>query len=160
MVPYLGGQLTFEEVKRYYEGRQGYPPAWTPSLLRIVRSVRSFPVLPLTDVRVVCRPDEFDLQIPSLYAGHLPSVAWGSSFNQRERYSGLVEKYHILDVAYIAARDEATNQNMMLELGGRVSGLDGSLEHGQPFPETVVVTITHAHWANVSGLGVGVGFYM
>lgn len=26
MVPYLGGQLTFEEVKRYYEGRQGYPP--------------------------------------------------------------------------------------------------------------------------------------
>jgi hypothetical protein len=159
MVPYLGQQLALEEITRYYEGRQGIPLDLTNSLLRVLRSIRSFPVIPLQGVQVICRPDDFDLQIPSLYAEHLPSVNWFPSFNQKDGFTGLIEKYHLLDVAYVGAFDAATKQTMMLELGGRVSGLDGALEHRQTFPETVVVTITHAHWANVSGLGIGVGFY-
>lgn len=72
----------------------------------------------------------------------------------------LVEKYHLLNAAYVAPGDESTRQSMVIELGGRVSGLDGALEHRSTFPDMVAVEITHAHWSNVSGLGIGVGFYM
>jgi hypothetical protein len=160
MVPYLGHQLTLEEITRFYEGRQGSRINLTPSLLRVLRSIRSFPVRPLQGIQVICSPNEFDLQVPSLYAEHLPTFNWDSRLNRKDEFSGLVEKYHLLDVAYVASSDTATNQTMMLELGGVVSALDGPLEFRQPFPETVVVTITHPHWANVSGLGIGVGFYM
>jgi len=158
MVAYLGKQLTLEEITRFYEGRGGEPIDMTPSLQRVLRSIRSFPVLPLQGVQVVCSPDDFDLEVPSLHANHLPTVVWNSIFNRKDEFSGLVEKYHLLDVAFVAPWDTGTEQTMMLELGGQVSGPDGPLEFHQPIPETVVVTITHAHWANVSGLGIGVGF--
>ena len=49
---------------------------------------------------------------------------------------------------------------MVIELGGRISAQDGSpLPLGGRFPELVTVTVEQAHWANVSGLKVGVPLY-
>jgi len=57
MISYLGQQLTLEEITRSYEGRQGERIDLTPSPLRVLRSVRSFPVFPLQGVQVFCSPD-------------------------------------------------------------------------------------------------------
>jgi hypothetical protein len=160
MVQYAGEQLTLEEITTAYEGRAGERQDWTPALMNVLRSIRSFPVMSLQGARVTCSPDHFDLQMPALFTQHLPDISWDSRSSINKGAYGLVEKYHLLDGAYVAPADAATHQAMVIELCGQVSGLDGSLEHRQPFPDTVVVTITHAHWSNVSGLGIGAGFYM
>lgn len=108
---------------------------------------------------VECKPEEFDDLVPGLFADRL-GISPGPFVGRRSDGQGLIEKYHILDGAYVAPPDGATGQTMVIELGGTVSGPDGSLEHGSSFPGKIVVTITNAHWSNVSGLGVGVGFYM
>jgi hypothetical protein len=159
MVPHLGRQLTLEEITNAYESRESERVDWTPDLRRVVRSIRSFPISVLRGIRVICSPDEFDGEVPSIFAAHLGDAGIKSSFKRTSMYS-LVQKYHLLDAAYVAPMDEATRQSMVIELGGRVSGMDGPLEHGSTFPDTVAVEITHAHWSNVSGLGIGVGFYM
>jgi hypothetical protein len=159
MVPHLGEQLTLDEVTFAYESRQGEPVDWTPDLRLVVRSIRIFPIPALREIRVVCSPDEFDREVPSVFAALLGEAGAKFSF-KRTSWHSLVEKYHLLDAAYVAPMDDATRQFVVIELGGRVSGLDGPLEHGSPFPDTVAVEITHAHWSNVSGLGIGVGFYM
>jgi hypothetical protein len=67
----------------------------------------------------------------------------------------------LLDESYQAPSDSVTGQYMVIELGGRISAEDGSpIPRGGRFPELVTVTVEQAHWANVSGLGVGVPFYM
>ncbi len=159
MVPHLGMQLTLEEITNAYESREGEHVDWTPDLRLVVRSIRSFPISVLRGIRVICSPDEFDSEVPSIFAAHLGEAGAKSSFKRTSMYS-LVEKYHLLDAAYVGPMDETTDQSMVIEVGGRVSGPEGPLEHGSSFPHTVAVEITHAHWSNVSGLGIGVGFYM
>jgi len=107
----------------------------------------------------------------------------------RNKRMGLIQKGHILDGHWSAPDDEATRQFMELELGGsvrnisgpshadtlRVRGPDGQMHPAtaeelerfgpasevlDPFTPTVRVTIKSAHWTNLSGLRVGVGFYM
>jgi hypothetical protein len=159
MVPYVGRQLSLEEITYAYESQESERVDWSPDLRLVVRSIRSFPISVLRGIRVICSPDEFDSEVPSIFAAHLGEAGAKASFKRTSMYS-LVEKYHLLDAAYVAPADETTRQSMVIELGGRVSGIDGPLEHGSSFPDTVAVEITCAHWSNVSGLGIGVGFYM
>jgi hypothetical protein len=109
---------------------------------------------------VTCEPDRFCDEIRSVLSARLPGTTWPEWHFQGLGREGLIEKYHLLDGAYTAPVDAATKQPMVIELGGEVSGSDAPLNHGDPFPERITVRITHAHWANVAGLGVGVGFYM
>ena len=67
----------------------------------------------------------------------------------------------LLDVSYQAPSDPVSGQDMVIELGGRILAQDGSpIPPGGRFPELVTVTVEQAHWVNVSGLKVGVPFYM
>lgn len=109
--------MTLEEIIGAYQARQFNPEELTSPVMRVLRCVRVFPIPLLEGVQVVCSPEEFDLHVPELCAKYLPSVSWGSGVS-REKFSGLVEKYHLLDVAYIAPRDTTTGQNMMLEPWG------------------------------------------
>ena len=161
MVTYVGAQLTLDEITKAYGALKDGLEIADPAVLL---SIRSFPVLPLVGVEVVCSPIEFDAQVKVLFSRYLPDLPASPVLGNRvgpiwRRPTGLVEKYHLLDGAYVAPPDDATQQTMVIELGGHVSGSEGRLERGAPFPEIVVVTITHAHWANVAGLGIAVGFY-
>jgi hypothetical protein len=156
MAPFIGPQLTEREIADAYEvrtdGLDELPAA-------VLRSIRSFPVGPLVGVAVTCRADDFSARLRDVLVDRLPGTTWPESHFDRPGRRGLVERYQLLDGAYTAPFDAATRQAMVIELGGRVSGADRPLNHGEPFPDRITVTISHAHWCNVSGLGVGVGFY-
>ncbi len=67
----------------------------------------------------------------------------------------------LLDGSYQAPPDPVTGQDMVIELGGRISAHDGSpIPRGGRFPDLVTVAVEQAHWANVSGLKVGVPLYL
>ena len=125
---------------------------------------------------------------PNAPVGHFSRcAACGHPIDNR---NGLVEKYHILDGGWVAPADAATGQTMVLELGGHVANIDGTpaierriklraddggvrdptpAERAEmeprwalqdPFTPVVEVTVRSAHWTNVAGVRVGVGFYM
>jgi hypothetical protein len=125
----------------------------------VLRSIRSFPVVPLRGVRLTCRPGEFNNRIRQTLQQCLPGTSWPSYGDRGTR--GLVQKYMLLDGSYQAPPVPATGQNMVIELGGRICSHDGtSIPWESRFPELVTVILEQAHWANVSGLRVGVPFYM
>jgi hypothetical protein len=156
MARYLGEQLTEAEVAgaldEHWGGLVELPP-W------VRRSIRSFPVVPLRGVRLTCRPDEFESRIRQTLQMCLPGTTWPGCGDRGTR--GLVGKYMLLDGSYQAPSDPVTGQDMVVELGGRISAPDGSpILMGGRFPELVTVTVEQAHWANVSGLKVGVPLYL
>lgn len=156
MARYLGEQLTEAEVaSALYQAWGGLIEL--PALVQ--RSIRSFPVVPLRGVRLTCRADEFISRIRQTLQMCLPGTAW-PGYDDRGT-QGLVGKYMLLDGSYQAPSDPVTGQDMVIELGGRISAQDGSpVPRDGRFPELVTVTVEQAHWANVSGLKVGVGLYM
>lgn len=157
MLPFLGPQLSEAEIAAAYGARNDGVKELMP---RVLRAIRSFSVPPLIGSEITCEPARFCALLRALLEERLPGTTWPERFVADPRH-GLVEKYHLLDGAFVAPMDEATRQRMVLELGGRVSGLDGRpLDDGEPFTGRITVTIEHAHWANVSGLAVGTGFYM
>jgi hypothetical protein len=125
----------------------------------VLRSIRSFPVAALAGAELTCEPGQFGARLRRVLIDRLPSTTWPQQYFDQVRRVGLIEKYHLLDGSYVAPPDAATGQPMVLELGGRVAAGDRLSSHGECFPHMITVTITNAHWANVSGLGVGVGFY-
>jgi hypothetical protein len=155
MARYVGDQLTESEVLSALNG------SWA-DLLELapveLRSIRSFPIPSLRGVRLTCRPDEFNSRILQTLRMCLPGTTWPSYGDRGTR--GLVEKYMLLDGSYQAPSDPVTGQDMVIELYGRLLGQDGSSVPRGRFPELISVTIEEAHWANVSGLSVGVPFYM
>jgi hypothetical protein len=154
IAPFVGPQLGERQVAEAYAARVDGVDELPPSVLR---SIRSFPVPALAGERLTCERDRFTEALNATLARRLPGIQWPAPHLPDD---GLVEKYHLLDGAYPAPADPATGQAMLIELGGGVAAPDGPLGDGEPLPRTIVVTIDHAHWCNVSGLGVGVGFYM
>lgn len=156
MARYLGEQLTEAEVAGAVDQHWGGLIELTPVVLR---SVRSFPVVPLRGVRLTSRPDEFNSRIIQTLQMCLPGTTWPSYGDRGTR--GLVGKYMLLDGSYEAPSDPVTGQDMVIELGGRISAQDESpIPLGGRFPELVTVTVEQAHWVNVSGLKVGVPLYL
>lgn len=156
MACYLGEQLTEAEVVGAF-GQHWGGLIELPAL--VLRSIRCFPVVPLRGVRLTCRPDEFSRRIRRTFQKCLPGITWPSFGDRGTR--GLVGKYMLLDVSYQAPSDPVSGQDMVIELGGRILAQDGSpIPPGGRFPELVTVTVEQAHWVNVSGLKVGVPFYM
>jgi hypothetical protein len=157
MGPFLGPQLSEDELRAAYEARTDGLEQLRPDVLR---SIRSFPVSALVGAELECEPDMFGDRLRALLAERLPGTDWPQSWFAGRGRDGLVERYHLLDTAFPAPADAATGQPMVLELGGGVAAVAGTLADGEPFPARVLVTVSHAHWCNVSGLGIGVGFYM
>jgi hypothetical protein len=156
MACYLGEQLTEAEVVGAFDQHWG-GLIELPAL--VLRSIRCFPVVPLRGVRLTCRPDEFSRRIRRTFQKCLPGITWPSFGEGGTR--GLVGKYMLLDVSYQAPSDPVSGQDMVIELGGRILAQDGSsIPPGGRFPDLVTVTVEQAHWVNVSGLKVGVPFYM
>lgn len=163
MARYLGEQLTEAEVAGALDESSGGLIQLTPLALR---SIRSFPVVPLRGVQLTCRPDEFNSRIRQTLQMCLPGTTWPGYGDRGTR--GLVGKYMLLDGSYQAPSDPVTGQDMVIELGGRISAPDGSPIRQDPrtralggrFPELITVTVEQAHWANVAGLAVGVRFYI
>ena len=156
MARYLGEQLAEAEVASALDQHWG-GLIELPAL--VLRSIRSFPVVPLRGVRLTCRPDEFNSRIRQTLQMCLPGTAWPGYKDRGTQ--GLVGKYMLLDGSYQAPSDPVTGQDMVIELGGRISAQDGSpIPRDGRFPELVTVTVEQAHWANVSGLKVGVPLYM
>jgi hypothetical protein len=158
MMNFVGPQLSEELIEQAYARRNDDDTVRLAP--RVRRSIRSFPVMALRGVEVRCEPRQFGPRLRDQLTERLPGTSWSKWPFERSPEQGLVEKYHILDGTYPAPMDNATKQSMVIELGGDVEGLDGPLDYGDPFPDQVIVKITHAHWANVSGLAIGVGFYM
>jgi hypothetical protein len=142
----------------------------------VLRCIRSFPVLPLVGVELQCEADRFGDRIIEVLTECLPGTTWRrSTFVERVeteallredardealRRQGIIEKYQVLDAVHPAPVDTATGQTMVIELAGNVAGVAGELDYGTPLPKSIRVRVTHAHWANVSGIGAGVGFYL
>jgi hypothetical protein len=173
MAPFLGPQLTEREVSdahaRHVDGLSELSPD-------VLRCIRSFPVLPLVGVEVQCEADGFGDRITEVLTECLPGTRWrGPGFFERVeaealrredardealRRQGIIEKYRVLDAVYPAPMDTATGQTMVIELAGEITGAAGEVDYGTPLPKSITVRVTHAHWANVSGIGAGVGIYL
>jgi hypothetical protein len=165
MASLVGPQLPPEPVAAAHEA------IWEGETLApvVLRSIRAFPVPSLVGQTVTCPPSEFVGHLRQLVINTLPGTTWPEwpplPWGQPGT-RGLVEKHHRLEGSYPAPIDETTGQSMVLELAGYVGNVGGPLfaPSGSgsllaPFTPVVKVTITHAHWANVAHLGIGVGYY-
>lgn len=157
MAPFLGPQLSQQAIAQAYEARHDGTSQLSPA---VIRAIRVFPVPCLANASVRCGPAQFCAAVRSLLVARLQGTSWPERWFAGLSSEGLIEKYQLVDASYPAPMDPATNQRMVIELGGRIAGDDGPLAPGDPLPERVAVTISQAHWSNVSGLGLGVGFYL
>lgn len=155
MSEYAGDQLSAAAIaEAYLSGSDGLvlPPVWLPPL------VRSFEVPSLVGVTGELHAAEAERHLRALLQAALPGVMIGRSDGAVGVW-GPIEKYGTLDTSLYASRDEATGQQMSLEVGGHCLGPDGTHLRRVEGDRTVV-RITRAHWTNVSGLRVGGPFYL
>lgn len=139
--------------------------------------VRAYPVTALLGARVSCARDgELGERLAALLEEHCPGLGLQAS---SERHAGRLRKCGLVHTSLEAPPDETTDQPMTLELYGPVVELNGrpigsgvggwydawrrrhdddyqQVEVAEPF----VFELRAATYANVSGPGIDVPFYM
>ena len=155
MAAYAGAQASPDDIVQAYssmtDGLDEAPP-WLPEV------VRSFAVPTLVGVTGEVSADAVERQLGALLSAALPGVRVGEAETEGRAW-GPIAKYGTLDAAFLAERDEATNPQMVLEIGGECVAAEGrSLRRVEG--ERTLVRITRAHWTNVSGLRIGGPLYL
>lgn len=172
LAPYVGQQYSAEELWQYHRIHADVHPQEETELRPLARRIRAFDVPMLAGVTFGCRRfSDLAAALEQAVAAQLPGTACGPFDRVRP---GRVKKYGIVHVVVPAPLDEATGEDMVLELFGRLETLNGEPVgrdwYRRRWPEhppdddaeigELAFRLARGTYANTRVPGVGVPFYL
>jgi hypothetical protein len=172
MARYVGHQFTDEEVWQYYRSYADVHAQEEAELRPLARRIRAFDVPALAGVTFGCRRfSDLAAVLEQVVAEQLPGTACGPFDRVRP---GRVKKYGIIHEVVPAPPDEATGEDMVLELFGRLESLSGEPVgrdwYRRRWPEhppdddaeigALAFRLARGTYANTNVPGVGIPFYL